>query len=383
MFNLFSGKLIERALREGVPNTNIEDKRLNTNVDNDKLIYNESTINKRRTNIAKYLNDFLPNVVSKLISDYDYYLEGKIYTFSKNCRIDNCFAILPDKRIVGSCENDVTIHNPETGDCEGIFKGHTDRVSCIAVLPDGRIVTGSCDNTLRLWNVQSLDITKEPVQTQHSDVLFFGHIGAINCVNVLPDGRIISGSADTSLKIWNVQTGLCDITFKEHTTSINRLFVLSDGRIVSGSDNETIKNWDSTTGICNFTIRKKFIRYHTCIVLTDDRIVSIIDNTIVKIYNSKTGLCDITFERNKLLGSYNYTFIMNELPDGRIMIKVANDTIKIIILEDLFSKVVQETGDNDLIISDNSHDEICYDALLLSDGRIIMTTTNSKLKIIY
>ncbi|KAH8066428.1 M16 peptidase-like protein [Aureococcus anophagefferens] len=46
-------------------------------------------------------------------------------------------------------------------------------VYCVAVLPDGRVVSGSYDDSLIVW-----------------------------CVAVLPDGRIISGSEDKSLKVW-------------------------------------------------------------------------------------------------------------------------------------------------------------------------------------
>ncbi len=31
------------------------------------------------------------------------------------------------------------------------LKGHTDRVRSLAVLPDGRIVSGASDKTLRVW----------------------------------------------------------------------------------------------------------------------------------------------------------------------------------------------------------------------------------------
>ena len=35
---------------------------------------------------------------------------------------------------------------------------------------------------------------------------------------ILPDGRIVSGSDDKSIKIWNSVTGICDKTLVGHTS---------------------------------------------------------------------------------------------------------------------------------------------------------------------
>ena len=35
---------------------------------------------------------------------------------------------------------------------------------------------------------------------------------------ILPDGRIISGSNDNSIKIWNSETGICEKTLIGHTS---------------------------------------------------------------------------------------------------------------------------------------------------------------------
>ena len=39
----------------------------------------------------------------------------------------------------------------------------------------------------------------------------------VNCVAVLPDGRVVSGSHDNNLRVWNTSTGECDIILKGHT----------------------------------------------------------------------------------------------------------------------------------------------------------------------
>ena len=65
---------------------------------------------------------------------------------------------------------------------------------CVAVLPRDRIVSGSRDKTLRVW-----DVTEGLcLQTMRA------HTGWVNCVGVLPDGRVVSGSRDKTLKVWGV-----------------------------------------------------------------------------------------------------------------------------------------------------------------------------------
>ena len=39
----------------------------------------------------------------------------------------------------------------------GVLSGHTNSVSCLRALPDGRIVSASYDNTLRIWDGTPVD----------------------------------------------------------------------------------------------------------------------------------------------------------------------------------------------------------------------------------
>ena len=70
-----------------------------------------------------------------------------------------------------------------------------------------------------------------------------GHRSSVLCVAALPRDRIVSGSRDKTLKVWDVTEGLCLQTMRAHTGWVNCVGVLPDGRVVSGSRDKTLKVW--------------------------------------------------------------------------------------------------------------------------------------------
>ncbi|MEO1610497.1 MAG: hypothetical protein AAFR90_14440, partial [Pseudomonadota bacterium] len=68
-------------------------------------------------------------------------------------------------------------------------------VWAVAVLPDGRLATGSGDNTARVWAER--DGRWTTVATLE------GHTDSVWAVAVLPDGRLATGSGDNTARVWN------------------------------------------------------------------------------------------------------------------------------------------------------------------------------------
>ena len=73
-----------------------------------------------------------------------------------------------------------------------------------------------------------------------------GHSDTVCSVSFSPDGkRIVSGSRDKTLKVWDAQTGKETLTLKGHTSPVRSVSFSPDGkRIVSGSHDKTVKVWD-------------------------------------------------------------------------------------------------------------------------------------------
>ena len=127
-----------------------------------------------------------------------------------------------------------------------VLRGHTGPVWGVAVTPDGKtVVSGSADRTLKVWDLA----------TGKCRATFVGHTDRVWGVAVTPDGKtVVSGSKDKMLKVWDIETGRWKAAFKDHTGSVRSVAVTPDGKtVVSSSWDKTLKVWDLETGRCQAT----------------------------------------------------------------------------------------------------------------------------------
>ena len=71
-----------------------------------------------------------------------------------------------------------------------------------------------------------------------------GHDGEIYCLLEMMDGRIASGSADWTVKIWDLKNKTCLQTLLGQKNSILSLGQLNNGKLISGSEDRSIYIWN-------------------------------------------------------------------------------------------------------------------------------------------
>ena len=106
---------------------------------------------------------------------------------------------------VGSVDGDIIILGAISGSQIAVLSGHTMEVKCLTFSSDGKsLVSGSNDNTVKLWDVQTGGVIKT----------FYGHTDWVLSVSISADQtRISSGSHDETIHLWDIHTGepLCVI----------------------------------------------------------------------------------------------------------------------------------------------------------------------------
>ena len=125
-----------------------------------------------------------------------------------------------------------------------LFQGHISFVTSAAFSPNGtRIVSGSHDNTVRVWDADRGVQIGSPLQ---------GHTDLVRSVAFSPDGtRIVSGSSDETVRVWDADRGVqIGSPLQGHTDLVTSVAFSPDGtRILSGSDVNTVRVWDGGTEV--------------------------------------------------------------------------------------------------------------------------------------
>jgi hypothetical protein len=120
--------------------------------------------------------------------------------------------------------------------CERVLAGHTKAVYALAALPGGsRCVSGSADQTLRVWDAGSGACER---------VLDLGRGGVAHALLALGEARVVCGCGDGALRVWHVDApARCERVLKGHADGVFALALLPDGRIVSGSSDKSLCVW--------------------------------------------------------------------------------------------------------------------------------------------
>ena len=117
-----------------------------------------------------------------------------------------------------------------------MLRGHTSTVRCLKMSDATTAISGSRDTTLRVWDIQK-GICKH---------VLVGHGLSVRCLDIHGD-LVVSGSYDTTAKIWSISEGRCLRTLAGHFSQIYA--IAFDGKkIATGSLDTMVRIWDPQDG---------------------------------------------------------------------------------------------------------------------------------------
>jgi WD40 repeat protein/serine/threonine protein kinase len=198
--------------------------------------------------------------------------------------------------ISGSQDNTIRLWDSEGGQLLKSFRGHDGAVRTVAFAESDQVIlSGSHDNSIRKWNISEY----EEIRVLQGQVLE-GHVDAILSAGFSPDGeRIVTASRDRTARTWEAVTGQPLKVFAEGHSFLatSAAFFPGGKRLATGAVDNTVRIWDADSGT-------QFVRLeHTgraaALTISNDgkRVITGGDDYSANVWNADTG--DLVFSLKK------------------------------------------------------------------------------------
>jgi len=238
-----------------------------------------------------------------------------VRTLSGHGGLVSALAVTGDGRVVsGSYDGTVKVWDLNSGQEERTLSGHGGGVSALAVTGDGRVVSGSDDRTVKVWDLNS----------GQEERTLSGHGGGVMALALTGDGRVVSGSEDRTVKVWDLASGQEERTLSGHGDYVSALAMTGDGRVVSGSYDGTVKVWDLNSGQEERTLSGHGGWVWALALTGDGRVVSGSEDRTVKVWDLNSGQ-----EERTLSGHGGWLNALAVSGDGRVVTGSFDDTVKV------------------------------------------------------
>ncbi len=167
-------------------------------------------------------------------------------------------------------------------------------ILCLIYLKDispTTVIGGSADKTIKVW-----DIVKDTCEQTLN-----GHTHQVNCLlhlNQIDVFRIVSGSEDTTIKVWDLQNSdsKCLRTLSFHSDSVHTIVnfpSLDKNLIASGSSDKDIRILNVSTGECTKTLSTgtKAVLCLLTLKQASSCLLSTGEDKFLRIWNIETEVC--------------------------------------------------------------------------------------------
>ncbi|XP_074565205.1 protein TORMOZ EMBRYO DEFECTIVE-like [Curcuma longa] len=218
--------------------------------------------------------------------------------------IDTCISTGKTMVVTGSKDNSVRLWDVESRQCVGIGKGHMGAVGAVAFSKKLKnfFISGSSDRTIKVWSFDGISEDADLEIALKSKAVIAAHDKDINSLVVSPNDTLVcSGSEDHTACIWRLPGLTFVAALKGHKRGIWSVeFSPVDQCVLTSSGDRTIKIWAVSDGSC-----LKTFEGHTSSVLRASflsrgtQIVSCGGDGLVKLWTIKSNECVGTYDQHE------------------------------------------------------------------------------------
>jgi len=202
---------------------------------------------------------------------------------------------------------------------------HCLSVRALAVLNDGHRVAVGANNGVVMWDTR---------EAPHDKRVVIGATialpSAVAALAVAPSGWLVAGCEDGKLRVVvDVDAGAVVATLAAHHKPVSVVAVLLDGRVASASEHgKELSLWDVDTGVCVATLVGHTSSITSLAVLSDGRLASGSSDRTVRLWDAASGAC-IRVLTGPTDYRYRYVYALAVLPDDQLANMAADRTIQV------------------------------------------------------
>ena len=259
--------------------------------------------------------------------------------------VNSLFQLNNEKLISGSCDKTIRIWDLESKKCINILRGHNNHINTITPLFGTNIASGSSDRSIKIWDLTTSQCLRTISLPGSEDKVF--------SVTRLKDETLASGSSDKTVRIWDIKSGECVQKYEGHKDYVYSVIQLADGSISSGSSD--IRIWDLEANKCRQTLTGHDMCVISLIEFNDGKLASGSIDSKIKIWDPSAYI----FKCSKTLEGYTDTVSsICQLSNGNLASASFDKTVKI-------WDVAKEKS-----TTLKGHNNSVYSIVQLSDGKI-------------
>ena len=262
-----------------------------------------------------------------------------LYSIKGHAGSVNAIVVTSDGRYAISASGDSTVKvwNLQTYQLVDSFEKHTESVNAVAVTSNGqRGISGDSDGTIKVWNLKTAELLYSlqhqtwSLENNSRSRFQDGHTDFVNALAITRDGgRLVSGSRDRTIKLWNLETGSRHLVYslEGHAGSVESVALTLDKHlIVSGSADRTVKLWEIESGRLLHSLEGHLKGVNVVTVSGDGRfIISGSNEGVVKVWEVESRRLIHSLE-----GHSDSVLALAVSPDGRFIISGSKDcTVKV------------------------------------------------------